>query len=93
MAKKTWRPEGWETVAPGLRLYKGQPLRNTRHAFETGADAMLEALRKQGIDHKVYADHLRFGLDRGKKVIEGKEDTVTYQGVKGNLVFIPDDGR
>jgi len=90
-----WRPDGWENNKK-IVLYGGG--RQTGRAeysiskasFEAGADAMLEALKKQGIDHRVYADHLRFGVDRGTKVIEGREDTVTYQGVKGTLVFIPD---
>lgn len=87
----TWRPEGWQDG-------KDRWYRDSAHSqivdgivFEAGADAIIEALKKHGIDHKVYADHLRFGFDRGAKVLEGKEDTVTYQGVKGTLVFIPDD--
>ena len=89
-----WRPEDWQNP----HLYYGSPhtmidveSNKNRLAFEAGADAMLEALKKQGINHRVYADHLRFGFGRGAKVLEGKEETVTYQGVKGTLVFIPDN--
>jgi hypothetical protein len=85
MAK--WRPEGWDKNR-GKTILLTSPL---NEVFEAGSDAMLEALKKQGIDHKVYADHLRFGFDRGAKVLEGKEETVRYQGIKGTLVFIPDD--
>jgi len=89
MANKAWRPEGWKNEH--IASASGEPIYPEHQVFEAGADAMLEALRRQGIDQKVYADHLRFGLDRGAKVLEGKEDTVTYQGVKGTLVFIPDN--
>ena len=42
-----WRPEGW-TVATGMRLYKGKLLSSAREAYEAGADAMLESLKKKG---------------------------------------------
>jgi len=85
----SWRPEGWKnrfSIASGADPADGERFID----YEAGADAMLGALKKRGIDLRVYADHLRFGIDRGAKVLEGKEDTVTYQGVKGTLVFIPD---
>lgn len=89
-----WRPKEWAKMNPFSR--ENDPLHmNSQEPnytdFEAGADAMIGALKKQGIDHKVYADHLRFGFDRGAKVLEGKEEAITYQGVKGTLVFIPDD--
>ena len=42
-----WRPEGWETVLVGTRIYKGELLRTTTDAFEAGADAMLDALSSE----------------------------------------------
>ena len=39
-----WRPEGWEN--PHSNLGPGFDLAHT--AFEAGADAMLEALKKKG---------------------------------------------
>jgi len=43
----TWRPEGWETVLVGTRIYKGELLRNTTDAFEAGADAIIDALSSE----------------------------------------------
>ena len=54
-----WRPEGWETVQPGLRLYKGKPVRNTRQAFEAGADAMLEAVCEEIEETGIEVQELR----------------------------------
>ena len=54
----TWRPEGWETVLVGTRIYKGELLRTTTDAFEAGADAMLEALRARGFLDMGEADEL-----------------------------------
>lgn len=39
MTVNSWRPKGWENKYPGVMNYS---------AYEAGADAMLEALRKIG---------------------------------------------
>jgi hypothetical protein len=90
-----WRPKGWENpYKEGVQIAWDREIdlsQETQQAcFEVGADAMLEALKKQAIPHEVYADYLRYGFDRGAKIFTGEEDKVTYQGVKGTLVFIPD---
>jgi len=90
-----WRPDGWENNKKIVLYGGGRQTGRAEYAiskafFEAGADAMLEALKKQGIDHSVYADHLRFGIDRGVQVLNGKEDTIAYQGARGTLAFIPD---
>jgi len=44
-----WRPEGWQTLKPKHTvLHCLHPDSCVATAFEAGADAMLEALRKKG---------------------------------------------
>ena len=45
---KGWRPEGWETLKPkNAVLHCIAPDQCVGTAYEAGADAMLEALRKR----------------------------------------------
>jgi hypothetical protein len=54
MSETKWRPEGWKnpylTIQEARELYGGLPFKynpEERVAFEAGADAMLEAIKKQ----------------------------------------------
>ena len=58
---------------------------------EAGADAMLDALKATEVPIDVYADALRYGLERCTSIIGGHKDDITYKGRKGKLIFIPDD--
>ena len=73
MTDKKWKPEGW--VNPYGEDYESG-LQNA--AFEVGADAMLEALRKKG--HQIYYRDL-----------QGEIRIPVHGEIKGTLVFIPDD--
>ncbi len=69
----SWRPEGWKTFeAPDSDI--DEPV-TREDAFETGADAMLEALRKQA-------------KNRGLLIIQGE---TYQDGKKSITVFIPDE--
>jgi hypothetical protein len=76
-----WRPEGWETVKPGMRTLKGKPLANTHVAFEAGADAMLTVLRARG--HHVDRDAAFCSV--------AEHCTLSNKGNTGNYAFIPDE--
>lgn len=95
MAK--WRPEGWENPYKDLdQKEEVTPtytavafLMNT--AFELGADAMLEALKKQAVikikREFVSGDTLTI---RVKTVdSEGKEAPVSFKYSGGDLIFLP----
>ena len=58
-----WRPEGWKNIkqiaAPLARDEAGmKACERYNHLFEAGADAMLEALRKQALPPDDYAEGL-----------------------------------
>ena len=88
-----YRPEGWNNPhpIPTMRIYDGAITQDdatriyriernivAKHeAFEAGADAMLEGLRKEG--DKVYQK----GWGEIRVPIKGE--------IKGRLVFIPDE--
>ncbi len=51
---KSWRPEGWDDVEGHItgelyELYGHLPILAIAKAVEAGADALLEALEKEGI--------------------------------------------
>lgn len=85
-----WRPEGWEN--PYISNWKDIPIvdeettRTDRDLyFEAGADAMLEALKKEATALIVPGD---------RKVHLKEEDGCSFAVIikrKGTLVFIPDD--
>lgn len=80
-----WRPEGWNNSSNVIIC---GPLVVKYIAFEAGADAMLEALRKQGV--------ISFGraITPTPSQIDGARLGITtsdINAVKGVLVFIPDD--
>lgn len=90
----SWRPKNWSNPY----IYYGSPYTlyeyesNDKHkAFEADTDAILEALKQQNIPPKIYADFLRYGLERGNAVLNGKENDIMYKGQKGILLFIPDE--
>lgn len=92
----TYRPDGWKNPYPNSALvFDDKPdLGISYHiVFEAGADAMLEALRKEG--RKVEAGRETFLVQ-----LQGvKTDLVLLPGsvqlpdikTKGILVLIPDD--
>ena len=94
-ALKQWRPEGWKTVSPGLRMWNSKPLNSHHAAFEAGADAMLESLKKHG----KYSDGDNCPMCGGKLMAteSGKyahcrfHGAITYPIPKGTHVFIPDE--
>ncbi len=75
-----WRPKEWEKILdkivddnePGDGYYTT----NVARAAEVGANAMLEALRGQGLKTPGYSGYYL------KRLIDGR---------KGSLVFIPDE--
>jgi hypothetical protein len=75
-----WRPEGWKNPHSNLGI------RTKNHkkfdAFESGADAMLEALMKDGTHVKrgMYVKHGMWG-----------EDVYGMIQTSGIAVIIPDD--
>jgi len=83
-----WRPEGWRNhLAPGKAKYDTwypkQPCDQCWTAFESGADAYGEALKKEGYHSDMPMDEelLRFIA----------HTAVKYSGKPGTWVFIPDD--
>ena len=100
-----WRPDGWKNPN-GIELVRGHFSDGREYvhdpepehdAYEAGADAMLEALKKTGLygDEEPYWD---FGPnfwgnpDDGRSVNIGNLDN--YLDIeKGWLVFIPDEGE
>jgi hypothetical protein len=103
MSKKSWRPEGWEnpfdyTLCDGNVTVRANP--DITKAYEAGADAMLEALRKDGL-------HVTTSLltddenDLGKAISDQVASTITtvemvenkqiLYGKNGTLVFISDN--
>lgn len=85
-----WRPEGWERTRETYIDEGG--CCQCRADYEAGATAMLEALRSK--DEGVLSDLIRLihiGLI-SPAVSDNAEDSVLYRGVKGRVVFIPDDG-
>ena len=87
--KKAWRPSGWENpYEGGIKVsVSGLDVVNVHSdaIFEAGADAMLEALRKQGTQVKLINNTPR-GVapnETPDKIITGT--IITYE------VFIPDN--
>ena len=72
-----WRPEGWED------LRKGDGSKSDKQVFEDGANAILEALRKDG--WRVTGEDIIPA--RGKY----PEIHLPNTGMVGYLVFIPDE--
>ncbi len=78
-----YRPEGWERQLLLLldEIKKGEPVTNADIAFaDAVADAMLEALKKEG-------EHLGNIGTMPSESIEGRIKKADY---KGRLVFIPE---
>jgi len=48
MAKMSWRPENWENPHKGDRPDAGIPDQVHHAVYESGADAMLKALKEKG---------------------------------------------
>lgn len=90
-----WRPDGWEDIKTLSEVkYGGKEFCWSPSDYEAGADAMLEALREEGIPPKVFGDFLRYaryttGVPLTNEVV--KEGEIYFEGIKGKLVFIPDD--
>lgn len=75
----SYRPEGWKTEkVKQSPLHCFAPQECADHFFEAGADAMLEALRKNSMKENEMWDFV------WPFQYEGKE-------IKGRFVFIPDD--
>ncbi len=78
-----WRPEGWKNPyndIPGARPM-AIPIGSPVNAFEAGAEAMLEVLRKRG----VHVDHnSSFSSVQEHWTLRNSDNTGTY-------IFIPDD--
>jgi hypothetical protein len=74
----SWRPADWKNPAQTRLVY---------NAYEVGADAMLEALRKDGTPINLISD------DVFQKLNESLDIKIMNctQNPKGTLVFIPDD--
>lgn len=90
-----WRPDNWEKTAFNLGFatpYKCQSneLRAFSDGVEVGADAMLEALKEYEIPPEIIDPLLRFGT---RRECDSGERGIWYQGIKGKLVFIPDEGE
>ena len=85
-----YRPKDWKNPYEpiGADLNK----MGNEIAFEAGADAMLEALKKCG----VYGQYTE-GVYEGPWLVDddgsyfGIEDVVSGENKKGHLVFIPDE--
>ena len=75
---KHWRPKGWKTIPLWSRLCDGTPITSTHEAFEAGADAMLEGLKKYQVSTP---DILYWWI-----TIKGREERK-----KGYLIFISDE--
>ena len=106
MGKERWRPEGfsnpydYKIPIPSL-LDLDHAERNsdatkflTHEAFEAGADAMLEALRKGGIEAETdYNNILHCSTIANAITMINSEGTLTNynRSVKGHIVFIPDE--
>lgn len=76
---KHWRPDGWLEVRKSVNPYTISGFDGSwLIGFEAGADAMCEALRKQGQQGQD-ANFRNPALDDNNR------------GHKGTLVFIPDD--
>ena len=85
---KNWRPDGWKNPYNLIGDNLAHP------AYEAGADMLLTCLLRVGIPPEVYADFLRWGLERGMENKTNRLDKVaTYKGKKGTLVFIPEVGE
>ena len=87
-----WRPEGWENPLTPQRLAEDHnDFEDVAQAYESGADAMLAALREGG----VYGQYTE-GVYEGPWLVgDGGEyfdisDVVSDENKKGYLVFIPD---
>jgi len=73
MAKKTWRPEGWQN--PHTGFYP------TSETFEEGADAMLEAIWREGICQQLQKGQIG-AIDFGKLKTKMKpQDVRTLLGM------------
>ena len=73
-----FRPEGWRSETDGMAKY----LPSREVAFEAGADAMLEGLKKEAI-------HIR--TMRGWESLKECYEDWLHGGKVGYLVFIPED--
>jgi len=85
-----WRPSNWKNQNPykdhwGNEMTLREDYETNQHyAFEQGADAMLETLKKVGVyDNK---DALFVGNNK-------KEGLQIKHSPRGWLVFIPDNGE
>ena len=85
-----WRPKDWENpndkvcAMYGINPHDYTTTANPHEDYEAGADAMLEALRKQPMIH---GQIVRNMLSTDVKWY----DSVTAMK-NGNLIFIPDEG-
>lgn len=77
----SWRPKDWERMKPAV-----VQSRMADNSFEAGADAMLEALRKEGNDVNI-SDGIRLFSGGQSFTLYHTEGTTS----KGKLVFIPDE--
>jgi hypothetical protein len=77
-----WRPEGW------LDAYYKNPNVFSFVAYEAGADAMLEKLRRTEIPPETFSIFLANSFITTRDI---RQRGITYQGVKGKIFFIPDD--
>ena len=98
MEREMWRPEGWEnpfTVGGGKLSPEAEVEVNI---YESGADAMLEALRKGGVYGECRDMMLDCCCDRLGEVNIGKLATefgltsglLNIKGDCGYIVFIPE---
>jgi len=85
-----WRPKNWASIKYhniSREIYDTHEVELGYQFFEAGADAMLEALKKQGIPNDVYQSYLKGAILQGLDI----KQPYTYFGKKGTLVFIPDE--
>jgi len=80
----SWRPEGWENP---FTEDKHNDFESVDDSYEAGADAMLEALKGDGLNVDISA---------GVRVYIGGKPNLLYRTKgtptgKGKLVFIPDE--
>ena len=80
----SYRPDDWEDNKPFFHVS-----RSKEYCYESGADAILEALRKDGIqvDGTKAINHDELIM---KLFVFATDTEMVSMGNKGKLVFIPD---
>jgi hypothetical protein len=82
----SWRPEGWKNPYININPGSWDYFSNEHNpAFEAGADAMLEAIKKQPNSVKVDLEFQSVGE------VATEYFKIIHPNGKGTLVFIPDE--